>query len=252
MTIRKNFGLRPIGKNILVCERQEYDFSAEKFEATSGPDKGKKFTLVQSGMEAYAPGRVDNMGTCEVISVGSDVVDIKPGDLGIIDWSEVSKSCPIGNETHHFIPESAFQCWIDKEGELHPRGDMIITKYATDRMRNAMYGTSAFELPPAVATGGFPCKWGATHKLIQKAERILNLPANYRMSLRLPRNPPEYWPMFRMLYNEVTHVGTEISDIQKGELLALITELATIFTVHGTKYHMVSRKQGAQFVVDDE
>lgn len=103
----------------------------------------------------------DNVGCCEIVSVGSEVQNVKPGDVVFIDFYDVRQGAIVGDpqtqkgRERYIANDDAFKAYFDpKTGTVTPMPGYVITKRANERFAVALNGTDRVKVPPSTLTTG--------------------------------------------------------------------------------------------------
>jgi hypothetical protein len=122
----------------------------------------------------------ENVGLCQVVDVGPDVTNVKPGDIAFIDFYDVAQGYLVSGEELYLTQAMALRMTLDLETEpiLFPNGQpdinpktgrpklrvvkceirplpgYVITKHAAERMTVAVTGNDRMILPRHMTTSG--------------------------------------------------------------------------------------------------
>lgn len=150
--------VRPTGVNVTVRARDDIDPSSDSV------------TLELSGKSVTA--LPENVGLCQVVDIGPDVTNVKPGDVCFIDFFDVAEGYIVSGEEIYSTPAMAlrmtldiqtesFECPFTKRQKLRaiscditPLPGYVLTKHAPDRMTVAVTGCDRLILPRDVTTRG--------------------------------------------------------------------------------------------------
>lgn len=122
-------------------------------------DAGTKLPGLQLFTHNSITGIPDNVGCCEIVSVGSDVTVVKPGDVVFIDFFDVRQGVLLdsvnGGAERYIANDDAFKATFDPAtGQIHPLPGYVITRRASERMKVALTGTDRLEVLPSILTEG--------------------------------------------------------------------------------------------------
>lgn len=122
-------------------------------------DSGQKLPGLQLFTHNSITGIPDNVGCCEIVSVGSDVTAVKPGDVVFIDFFDVRQGVLLdsvnGGAERYIANDDAFKARFDPEtGLIHPLPGFVVTRRNNERMDIALNGTDRVHAPPSMLTEG--------------------------------------------------------------------------------------------------
>lgn len=145
---------RGVGHNVVLRPRDDLFVQTNDQLVT---DSGQ----VLDGIQVFCANSVtsipDNIGCCEVISVGAEVQTVKPGDIAFIDFFDVDQGFQIANSDHFVAKDHVFRARFDPAtGEVEPLAGYALTRRAPERMKVALTGTDRIEVPPYLLTDGIP------------------------------------------------------------------------------------------------
>jgi hypothetical protein len=145
---------RGVGRNVVLRPRDDLFVQSRDQLVT---DDGR----VLDGIQVFAANSVtsipDNIGCCEVISVGAEVQTVQPGDIAFIDFFDVDQGFQIANSDHFVAKDHVFRARFDPStGEVEPLAGYALTKRVPGRMKVALTGTDRVEVPPYILTDGIP------------------------------------------------------------------------------------------------
>jgi hypothetical protein len=130
-------------------------------------DDGKVLAGIQIFSENEVTAIPDNMGCCEVVSVGSLVTNVKPGEIYFIDFSDVAQGFQLANKDCFVALDKMFRCRFDPvTGQASPCAGYALTKRNPDRMKVALTGTDRVEVPPHMLTDGIPSGWDSDGEVL--------------------------------------------------------------------------------------
>lgn len=99
----------------------------------------------------------DNVGCCEIVSVGRDVLDLVPGDVVFIDFARMDQGFIVdggGADAEIYVaPDHAITAWF-RNGDVVPMPGYICTVRDDERFKVALTGTDRVEVPPMLLTDG--------------------------------------------------------------------------------------------------
>lgn len=135
------------------------------FDPTTGDeivcDDGTKLPGLQICVHNEVTAIPDNVGCCEVVSVGREVQNVKPGDVVFIDFYDVRQGAVLGDPENqrgielYIANDDAFKAFFDpKTGAVTPLPGYAITKRAPERMQVALAGTDRVHVSPNVLENG--------------------------------------------------------------------------------------------------
>lgn len=190
----------------------------------------------------------DNIGCCEIVSVGRDVHNVSPGDIVFIDFFDVAQGCLLGgldeendkitSEERYIAPDHAFRAKYDPvTGTVEPLPGYCTTKRVPFRFKVALTGTDRVEVLDYLLSEGIPggkTSNGSTVGLVVYQEIVSVGPV-------LP-DDESYTPRERMLLarlRELEGAAPIEPDIRPGDLAVYCTEFATKIRVRGEFMHIV-------------
>lgn len=150
--------VRPTGVNVTVRSRDDLDPSSD---TVSVEHSGRSVTAVP-----------ENVGLCQVVDVGPDVTNVRPGDICFIDFFDVAEGYLVSGEEIYSTPAMALRMTLDIETEpyecpfskkqkqrvlscdITPLPGYVLTKHAPDRMTVAVTGCDRVLLPRNITTSG--------------------------------------------------------------------------------------------------
>lgn len=151
--------------------------TSEEFEAADGT----KLPGLQLFTHNSITGIPDNVGCCEIVSVGSDVTVVKTGDVVFIDFYDVRQGVLLdslnGGAERYIANDDAFKArFDDATGLIHPLPGYVITRRNNERMKIALTGTDRLEVLRSVLTDGIigsrlsdgsPATWVAYEEVVE-------------------------------------------------------------------------------------
>jgi hypothetical protein len=136
---------RALGDNVLLMGRDDLFLATD-----DGEDGGVQ--LFYANSVTSIP---DNIGCCEVISVGELVTNVKPGDVCYIDFFEVKQPLVVEHEELYAAGADAFKAKFDpKTGLVEPLPNYVITTRSNERFKVGLHGTDTIEVPAFKLTEG--------------------------------------------------------------------------------------------------
>lgn len=114
----------------------------------------------------------ENVGLCQVVAIGPDVTNVKPGDIAFIDFFDVAQGYLVQGEELYAAQAMALRMRLDIETEpflhpvsrtvkqrvtkceIHPLPGYVLTKHSPDRMTVAVTGCDRILLPRDKTTSG--------------------------------------------------------------------------------------------------
>ena len=149
---------RPTGTKVVIRSRDDLDPSSDTVKVEHS---GRSVTAVP-----------ENVGLCEVIAVGPDVTNVKPGDVCFIDFYDVAQGYLVSGEELYITEAMALRMTLDLVTEpyfcpftkrerqravscdITPLPGYVLTKHAPDRMTVAVTGCDRILLPRSHTTSG--------------------------------------------------------------------------------------------------
>lgn len=224
------------GENVFLCGRDDLFFSADE----------------DAGIQTYHANEVtsipENVGCCEVISVGERVDNVKPGDVVFIDFFDVKVGAIISNDEVYCAPAEAFKArWNTATQSAEPLDNYVITKRSLERCKVAIMGSDRFEAPAyrlteGIISGRTSSGDAATHVIYEEVIAVGKLTARERPGLMTKAEramledvagergvlDPGLWIALK---NE--RKNGRASDVALGELVAFCKEVACPVRVRG-------------------
>lgn len=158
---------RATGDNVILCPREDLFSECER-------DTGMQMVSLASDL-THVP---DNVGCCEVVSVGELVTAVKPGDIAFIDFFSVKQGYILSNGEHYVAGGDAFCALFDPiKQEVIPLDNYVVTRRASERMKIALNGTDRIEVLPSILTNGVvsgrsSSGTAVTHVLYEEVVRV--------------------------------------------------------------------------------
>lgn len=157
---------KPTGTFVTIRSRDDLDPSSDDIAIQHS---GRAVTAVP-----------ENVGLCQVIDVGPDVTNVRPGDIAFIDFFDVAQAYMLAGEEIYVTQAMALRMRLDIEttdvilpnGKPHlhqktgqplqrvvscditPLPGYVLTKHAPARMTVAVTGNDRVELPRSMTTTG--------------------------------------------------------------------------------------------------
>ncbi len=149
---------RPTGTFVTIRARDDLDPSSGHI---SVEHSGRTVTAVP-----------ENVGLCQVIDVGPDVTNVRPGDVCFIDFFDVAQGYIVAGEELYLSQAMALRMTLDIETEvflhpvtrteklrvtkceIHPLPGYVLTKHSPERMTVAVTGNDRLILPRHHTTSG--------------------------------------------------------------------------------------------------
>lgn len=150
---------KPTGTFVTIRSRDDLDPSSATFAV---PHSGRSVTAIP-----------ENVGVCEVMDVGPDVTNVKPGDVCFIDFYDVAQGYIVSTEEVYVTQAMALRMTLDIETspvldflgkdtgkrqvtkcEITPLPGYALTKHAAERMTVAITGCDRVILPRSMTTSG--------------------------------------------------------------------------------------------------
>lgn len=157
---------KPSGTFVVIRSRDDLDPSSGEIDIQHS---GRSVTAVP-----------ENVGLCEVIDIGPDVTNVKPGDIAFIDFYDVAQGYLVSGEELYLTQAMALRMTLDLETEpilfangqpdinpktgrpklrvtkceIHPLPGYVLTKHAAERMTVAVTGNDRLIMPRHMTTSG--------------------------------------------------------------------------------------------------
>lgn len=171
---------KPTGTFVTIISRDDIDPSSDTVKVEHA---GRSVTAVP-----------ENVGLCQVVDVGPDVTNVKPGDICFIDFFDVAQGYLVEGEELYSTQAMALRMTLDIETETYfcpfikkerqravsckitPLPGYVLTKHAPDRMTVAVTGCDRLILPRNVTTTGIvggrnsdgdPCTFVCYEEVVQ-------------------------------------------------------------------------------------
>jgi hypothetical protein len=198
-------------------------------DLTEASNDGAMITLITTNAVTSIP---DNVGVCEVISVGQNVHNVKPGDIVFIDFCDVAQGYVLEAEELYVAPCHAFRAFFDpKTGVVAPMPGYVVTKRSSDRMKVALTGTDRVEVPPYILTQGIA--GGKTSGGDPTAFIIYEEVVSIGDVLPVDETYSKRETMLLGLLRKALDLPPLPCDFEVGELVAFCTEFSTPVRVKG-------------------
>ncbi len=146
--------VRGIGHHVVLKSRDDlWIESQDKLVTDDGKELGGLYIFNGNSVTSID----DNLGCCEIVSVGDLVCNVKPGDLVFIDFSDVSQGIQLEQKDHFIAPDHVFCALFDPVTcQVTPLAGYAITKRNDARMSIALMGTDRIHAPQDLITDGVP------------------------------------------------------------------------------------------------
>jgi hypothetical protein len=149
---------RPTGTFVTIRARDDLDPASGSI---SVEHSGRHVTAVP-----------ENVGLCQVVDIGPDVTNVRPGDICFIDFYDVAQGYLVSGEELYVTQAMALRMTLDLDVEpflhpvtrteklrvtrceIHPLPGYVITKHAPDRMTVAVTGHDRQIIPRNMTTSG--------------------------------------------------------------------------------------------------
>ena len=258
---------RATGDNVILCAREDL---------FSEVDRGTGIELVSNANSVTSV--PENVGCCEVVSVGELVHNVKPGDIAFIDFFDVRQGYIISHEELYVAGAHAFKARFDVEKQIVlPLDNYVVVKQANDRFKVALNGTDRIHVLDYLLTEGIISARAsdgtpATHTLYAEVAHVAKLTervregvmtrADRRMldTLCAPTEGGYEWSEYDGVTSEEAEAVNAVirertvgrdPDIKVGELVAFCRELATKVRVRGETQYLM-RYSNVLAVIDDK
>lgn len=214
---------------------------------------GKEHALVLNGLQSYDPWKIDNLGPCRIISCGERVCSVKPGDIIFFDHFLRTSTITLAGKDTLVIPEQEIRALLDENKKLHPTPDFILTKSAPERMRMAYTGSLTWQMLPEDFIQGVPCKLRSRAETVRKAERVLDLPPDWRKKCARHETPHHVVVSERVVYEEVVEMGTNWRNtgVKIGDLISVLTTHSQRVRIMGEELRLSQIGLSGEIVIDD-
>ena len=167
------------GTNVVVKARDDlFEESSEKIIC----DDGTELDGIQIFNANSVTSIPDNIGCCEVVGVGSDVQNVKIGDIVFVDFCDVRQGFVLDTASstdqseRYIIPDECMKAKFDPStGQVEPLAGFLLTKRVPDRFKVALNGTDRLEVPAHILTDGIvsgydsdgqPCAWTVYEEVV--------------------------------------------------------------------------------------
>jgi hypothetical protein len=243
------------GDNVILCSRDDLFSETDSALGIQMVSTANSVTSVP-----------DNIGVCEVVSVGELVTDLKPGDIAFIDFYDVKQGYVVSNEELYISSQDAFRAKFDPvRQEVLPLDNYVVTRRANNRMKVALNGSDTFDLPPCILTDGISGgknSTGATstHILYQEVVSIGRLSKRPRPGLMTPREArflqlvaskdPEVQLPVALEELRQEQVFGRRPDFNPGDLVVFCKEIGTAIRVRG-EFQTIIPYDNVLAVIDD-
>ena len=262
--------VRPTGVCVTIRARDDLDPNSD---TVGVQNLGKSVTAIP-----------ENVGLCQVVEVGPDVTNVRPGDICFIDFFDVQQAFLVAGEEVYSTLAMALRMrlHIQTEDVLFPNGEphrhqktgqplqrvidcrieplpgFVLTKHAPDRMTVVVTGTDRHILPRSLTTSGLvggrnsdgdPCTHVVYEEVVEVGEGDIQCEredgyTERKLKARIQR-----------LEAELSLAGVEVpqppaSDLSAGDLVVYCAEFAIKFRAMGEEYRCVPYRN-VLAVVDD-
>lgn len=234
------------------------------FDPATGEDIKTDSGEVIPGLQLFTHNSItgipDNVGCCEIISVGSDVTIVKPGDVVFIDFFDVRQGMLLdsinGGAESYIANDDAFKARFDPDtGLIHPLPGYVVTRRNNDRMKVALTGTDRLEIPASTLTEGIigsrtsdgtPATWVVYEEVVEvgppeaeRADRPLH-PTERRLLDAIYRSTAQDEWEARRAYQS-WRASQKRLDVKPGDLVPLCTCFAVQVRVRGEFLRIVAQ-----------
>lgn len=229
------------GDNVILCPREDLFAEVER-------DTGIELVSLANSVTSVP----DNVGCCEVVSVGELVTNVRPGDIAFIDFFDVKQGYVLANEDHYVAGSDAFKGRFDPiKQEVLPLDNYVVTRRASDRMKVALNGTDRIHvldyiLTDGIVSGRTSSGAEATHTLYQEVVSVGKLTARPRPGV-MTRAERELldavvygWGPNEELIEQIQEERKgRLSDIKPGDLVAFCKEIGVPLRVRGEFQYLI-------------
>lgn len=227
-------------------------------------DDGKVLEGIQIFNENSVTSIPDNVGCVEVVSVGAQVQNVRPGEVCFIDFSDIAQGFQLANADHFVAPDHVFRCRFHPDtGTVEPLAGYAITQRAPDRMKVALTGTDRLEVPPHLLTEGIPSGFDSDGETMLRTiyEEVVTVGPPEIESLRRPMHRVERELLESIHSDDVLDMAKletylrwraaprEV-DLEPGDLVPFCTVFATKLRVRGQFLSLVPQRE-LLCVIDD-
>jgi hypothetical protein len=179
---------KPSGTYVTIRSRDDLDPNSSEIDVQHS---GRSVTAVP-----------ENVGLCQVVDIGPDVTNVKPGDICFIDFYDVAQGYLVAGEEMYLTQAMALRMTLDletepvtfpngvvdvnpktgrpklrvKRCEISPLPGYCLTKHAPTRMTVAVTGNDRMILPRSMTTSGIvggrnsdgdPCTYVCYEELVK-------------------------------------------------------------------------------------
>jgi len=246
------------------------------FDPSTGDEIVTADGKVLPGLQLFSKNEVtaipDNMGCCEIVSVGELVQNVKPGDVVFIDFYDVRQGALLADpqtqkgRERYIANDDAFKAFFDPvTGVVTPMPGYVITKRANDRMAVALTGTDRVVVPQTTLSNGIVSgrtSQGTPYAFVAYEEVVSVGPPEFEGKLR-PMTKAE-----RRVLDEIDSREGSFSqaaldalqaersaprtfDLNPGELVAFSTDFAVQIRVRG-EFMRIVPQSALLCAIDDE
>lgn len=238
---------RATGDNVILCAREDL---------FSEVDRGTGIELVSSANSVTSV--PENIGCCEVVSVGELVSNVKPGDIAFIDFFDVRQGYIIEHEDLYVAGADAFKALYDVQHQaILPLDNYVVVKQNNERFKVALNGTDRIHVLDYLMTEGIVSGQTSdgspvTHTIYGEVVHVAKLTARIRAGVmtKLERQVLDLvvngydsqdvsFRRLALALVEERDRGRQ-PDIRVGELVAFCREVATKIRVRGETQYLMS------------
>lgn len=259
---------KPTGTFVSIRARDDLDPSSDDIAVQHS---GRAVTAVP-----------ENVGLCQVIDVGPDVTNVRPGDICFIDFYDVAQAYMLAGEEIYLTQAMALRMTLDivtedvtlpngkpslhqKTGkvmqrvvscDVTPLPGYVLTKHAPDRMAVAVTGHDRTALPRSMTTTGIvgarnsdgdPCTYVVYEEVVKVTPGDIQAERFIEDWNGVVRDT--YYTE-RKLKAEVERLRVKAGetraargvDVQPGDLVVFCTEFAIKFRAIGEQFRCVPYK----------
>lgn len=263
--------VRGYGHQVVLKSRDDlFDpATGDELEAADGT----KLPGLQLFTHNSITGIPDNVGCCEIVSVGKDVTIVKPGDVVFIDFFDVRQGVILdsvnGGSEHYIANDDAFKATFDSAtGLIHPLAGYVVTRRNNERMKVALTGTDRLEVPPSTLTEGIigsrssdgtPATWVVYEEVVEVGppaeESLLRPMTKAERALLYMIEHPQFDSRCLEEMKAIAALRSERNaprelDLKPGDLVPLCTYLAVQVRVRGEFLRIVEQKN-VMGIIDD-
>jgi hypothetical protein len=259
---------KPTGTFVTIRSRDDLDPSTDDIAIQHS---GRAVTAVP-----------ENVGLCQIIDVGPDVTNVKPGDICFIDFYDVAQAYLLAGEEIYVTQAMALRMTLDiltedvvmpsgkpllhqKTGkpmqkvvscDISPLPGYVLTKHAPRRMAIAVTGNDRTELPRSMTTSGLvgarnsdgdPCTFVVYEEVVKFTPGDIQAE---RYVEDWQGNIRDTYYTERKLKAEIERLRAKCGesaarfpfDVMSGDLVAFCTEFSIKFRAIGEQFRCVPYK----------